>query len=404
MAIEDKAQAESGGGLRHGLNCAFAGATRQAIRVFPPRPRADGVSAAYVRLNANRATDIMDRSVTGYFSWAFAATGLGLALAVWVGWAFTGTVAGTMQILFIAAVLAALEISLSFDNAIVNANVLKRMSPLWQHRFLTWGIVIAVFGMRIVFPLAVVAIAAGTGPVAALILAVDQPEEYARVMDEAHPDIAAFGGMLLLMVALSFFLDSDKQTHWLGPVEAWVARGGAVSGTGVAVAVAVLLAVSQAFSAEESMRFVVMGIWGLLVYLGVHILGAVLDGQDGTKLAAQGGLGAFLYLEMLDASFSFDGVIGAFALTQNLFIIAIGLGIGAMYVRSMTIMLVEKGTLSSYAYLEHGAFYAILVLSIIMFLQPVMHVPEVVTGLLGVTLIAAALFSSVRKNRRDAFA
>lgn len=346
----------------------------------------------------------MDRSVAGYFTWAFAVTALGLALAVWVGWSFTGTVGGTAEILFIAGVLAALEISLSFDNAIVNANVLKRMSPVWQRRFLTWGILIAVFGMRIVFPLAVVAIAAGTGPVGALMLAVQQPDQYAHAMEEAYPDIAAFGGMFLLMVALSFFLDPEKEIHWLGPPEAWLARAGAMPGMSVAVAVAVLLGMSQAFPGDDAMRFVYMGVWGLFVYLIVHTLGAVLDGRNGTRTAAQGGLGAFLYLEVLDASFSFDGVIGAFALTQNLFVIAIGLGIGAMYVRSMTVMLVEKGTLASYVYLEHGAYYAILALAGIMFLQPVVEVPEVVSGLLGVALIAAALLSSIHRNRQEAAA
>ncbi|CAM4290142.1 DUF475 domain-containing protein [Palleronia rufa] len=346
----------------------------------------------------------MDRSVAGYFTWAFAVTALGLALAVWVGCSFSGTVGGTAQILFIAAVLAALEISLSFDNAIVNANVLKRMSPVWQRRFLTWGILIAVFGMRIVFPLAVVAIAAGTGPVGALMLAVQQPDQYARAMEEAYPDIAAFGGMFLLMVALSFFLDPEKEIHWLGTPEAWLARAGAMPGMSVAVAVAVLLGMSQAFPGDDAMRFVYMGVWGLFVYLIVHTLGAVLDGRNGTRTAAQGGLGAFLYLEVLDASFSFDGVIGAFALTQNLFVIAIGLGIGAMYVRSMTIMLVEKGTLASYVYLEHGAYYAILALAGIMFLQPVVKVPEVVSGLLGVALIGAALLSSIHRNRQEAAA
>ena len=104
---------------------------------------------------------------------------------------------------------------------------------------------------------------------------------------------------------------------------------------------------------------------------------------------------------MLDASFSFDGVIGAFALTQNLFIIAIGLGIGAMYVRSMTIMLVEKGTLAEYRYLEHGAFYAILILSVIMYVQTMVHIPEVITGLGGAGLIGISLWSSIRYNRRQ---
>lgn len=97
-----------------------------------------------------------------------------------------------------------------------------------------------------------------------------------------------------------------------------------------------------------------------------------------------------------------DGVIGAFALTQNLFVIAIGLGIGAIYVRSMTIMLVEKGTLAEYRYLEHGAFYAILILSVIMYAQALVHVPEVLTGLDGATIIGVALLASVRYNREAA--
>ena len=112
-----------------------------------------------------------------------------------------------------------------------------------------------------------------------------------------------------------------------------------------------------------------------------------------------GGIGAFLYLEVLDASFSFDGVIGAFALTQNLFLIAIGLGIGAFYVRSMTIMLVQKETLAGFRYLEHGAVYSILSLSFIMTANSIWHVPEVTTGLLGAGLIGLALWSSPSHNK-----
>ncbi len=343
----------------------------------------------------------MVKSVARYFTWSFAATAIGLSLALWIGWIYTGTAKGMAGIFFIALVLAALEISLSFDNAIVNANVLKRMDQKWQRRFLTWGILIAVFGMRIIFPLAIVAIAAKTDPISALMLAARAPGEYASIMEEAHSDIAAFGGTFLLMVALSFFFDPDKEVHWVWAPEKWIATHAHHRGTNVAAVAIVLLSVSQLFPAEEAGRFVTMGIWGMLTYLVVHILGEILDAGGQEQAAARGGLGAFLYLEMLDASFSFDGVIGAFALTQNLFVIAIGLGIGAMYVRSMTIMLVEKGTLAQYAYLEHGAFYAILVLAVIMYLQPVMHVPEVVTGLFGVALIGMALWSSIRENRRQ---
>jgi hypothetical protein len=108
---------------------------------------------------------------------------------------------------------------------------------------------------------------------------------------------------------------------------------------------------------------------------------------------------SFLYLEVLDASFSFDGVIGAFALTNNLFIIAIGLGIGAMFVRSLTVMLVEKGTLASYRYLEHGAFYAIGALALLMLVGTAVEVPDALTGLIGAVFIGLSLWQSIRYNR-----
>jgi hypothetical protein len=305
-----------------------------------------------------------------------------------------------LTVFFICAVLAVLEISLSFDNAIVNANKLKEMTPAWQRRFLTWGILIAVFGMRITFPLAIVAIAARIGPLAALQLAIAEPDEYATIMHEAHLSIAAFGGTFLMMVALNFFFDEHKEIHWVHVVESRVSRYASIRGAEVAlVLVLMLLFASQVDDAERA-TFITSAIYGLLTFLLVDVLGNVLD-RTGEAMsdAAKGGLGAFLYLEVLDASFSFDGVIGAFALTQNLFVIAIGLGIGAMYVRSMTIMLVERGTLAEYRYLEHGAFYAILILSVIMYAQAIIHVPEVLTGLGGATIIGVALWSSIRYNR-----
>ncbi|MDW9481713.1 DUF475 domain-containing protein [Sinorhizobium meliloti] len=337
-----------------------------------------------------------------YFTWAFAFTALGLALGAWLGWNSTGTLAGAGQIFFICAVLAVLEISLSFDNAIVNANKLKDMTPAWQHRFLTWGIVIAVFGMRIVFPLAIVAIAANIGPIAAIGLAINEPGEYSRIMNEAHLSIAAFGGTFLLMVGLSFFFDEEKDVHWVHWIEANLARVAGIKGVEILFVLLLIVGFSYLLPAEEVSTFVWSAIYGLITFLAVEVVGGLLDAsQEALEGAAKGGLGAFLYLEVLDASFSFDGVIGAFALSQNLFVIAIGLGIGAMYVRSMTIMLVEKGTLAEYRYLEHGAFWAILILAVIMYVQTMVHIPEVVTGLFGAGLIGIALWSSIRWNKAN---
>ncbi|MFV0294322.1 MAG: DUF475 domain-containing protein [Paracoccus sp. (in: a-proteobacteria)] len=348
----------------------------------------------------NKPTATSGHGVMHYFKWAFIVTAAGLVLGAALGWQMTGTFGGMLTIFFICAVLAVLEISLSFDNAIVNANKLKDMTPVWQHRFLTWGIIIAVFGMRIIFPLLIVVIAAGIGPWEAMVLAAARPEEYARIMHDAHLPIAAFGGTFLMMVGLSFFFDYEKDVHWVRWLEGKMQEYASIRGIEVAIVLVTVLVFSSFLDPVESEVFFKSAIWGLLTFLLVEVLGGFLDSsQKMLQAGARGGLGAFLYLEVLDASFSFDGVIGAFALTQNLFVIAIGLGIGAMYVRSMTIMLVEKGTLTQYRFLEHGAFYAIIALSLIMFLQSFVRIPEVITGLGGAALIGISLWSSVRWNR-----
>ncbi len=373
----------------------------------------DNAVSRQVRLsmsnNVSSAGTPSQTSTMGYFKWAFIVTFIGLALGLWLGFTTEHTLSGAMKVFFICCVLAVLEISLSFDNAIVNANKLKDMTPLWQRRFLTWGILIAVFGMRIVFPLLIVVVAAQIGPWQALVLAASQPDEYSRIMHDAHLPIAAFGGTFLMMVGLSFFFNHEKDVHWVRWIEEKITSYSSIKGIEIAFVLVIMLIFSRLISNSSdpdlgpvaATVFFHSAIWGLLTFLLVEVLGGVLDKSQETMTgAAQGGVGAFLYLEVLDASFSFDGVIGAFALTHNLFVIAIGLGIGAMYVRSMTIMLVEKGTLTEYKYLEHGAFYAIFALSIIMYTQSLYHIPEVITGLGGAALIGLSLWSSIRANRK----
>lgn len=340
------------------------------------------------------------RDVYHYLRWPVLFTIFGLVLAFALGWSTTGNLGGALSFLLIGAVLAVLEISLSFDNAIVNANKLKDMRPEWQHRFLTWGIVIAVFGMRIVFPLAVVVIAANIGPVRAIMLAATAPQEYAHILEDAHLSISAYGGTFLMMVALTYFIDEEKEVDWVVSVEQKLRSWATIRGLEIGFVLLLALMVTVALPQDHGREFLFASICGLLTFLAVELLGQILDASDEARgLSSSGGLGAFLYLEVLDASFSFDGVIGAFALTQNLFLIAIGLGIGAFYVRSMTILLVEKGTLAEFRYLEHGAFYSILALSFIMFAKVLWHIPEAITGLIGAVLIGLALYSSLRHNR-----
>ena len=338
----------------------------------------------------------------GYFKASILFTLLSLAAAAGLGYAYGRNLSTVLSTLFVVAVLAVLEVSLSFDNAVVNAKVLMGMAPVWRRRFITWGMVVAVFGMRVVFPLLVVGLMARISPWEALILAVRQPDDYARIMIGAHVSIAAFGGSFLAMVGLKYFFNVKKSIHWVRMVEEPLTKLGKIEAVEIALILMTLYGVSRLLPEGEVLAFLVSGMFGLITFVVVEGVSAVMGvDENGPTMVAKSGLASFLYLEVLDASFSFDGVIGAFALTNNLFVIALGLGIGAMFVRSLTIMLVDQGTLAEYRYLEHGAFWAILALAVLMLMGAVTPVPEVVTGLIGAVLIGLSFLSSVKLNRRN---
>ena len=334
-----------------------------------------------------------------HFRYSFVITILCVGLAfLWGSSSAEGGVAAVTLVLL----LGVMEVSLSFDNAVVNASVLKEMDARWRQIFLTVGILIAVFGMRLLFPILVVSVATGSGMWTVLQLALSQPEEYARHLGDAHTGIAAF----LLLVFLSFLFDEGKELHWLGKIEEFLSKLGKLDSVGIVVALGVLL-VTQAFlplDMVQRLSIMVAGAGGVALYVAVDSLGGFFEGEeeDGSvgAIAKRSGVMGFLYLEVLDASFSFDGVIGAFAVTRDVVIIMLGLAIGAMFVRSLTVYLVEKGTLDEYVFLEHGAHYAIGALAFIMLGSIVWHISEVVTGLIGVGFIVAALGSSILYNKR----
>lgn len=336
-----------------------------------------------------------------FFTWSIRFTII--AVIIWFFlWAGSSmNIIGGLQAVFIVLVLWVLEISLSFDNAVVNATVLEQMEPKWQKRFLTRWIAIAVFGMRIIFPLVIVAIVGQINPIAALTLAISDPIQYANLLTSSHIVIAWFGGAFLFMVAIKFFLDIEKKSHWLWPIEKFLYKIGELESAEIIVGLIVVFFVSRLLHWGEMIQFLSSAIRGIIIYSIVDSFAEFLKKrQKSMRVIAKAGLSLFIYLEVLDASFSFDGVIGAFALSKNIFIIALWLGIWAMFVRSLTILLVKKGTLTKYKYLEHGAFRAILSLAIIMFISTTHHVPEVLTGLLGAGIIGIAFRSSVRANKK----
>lgn len=325
-----------------------------------------------------------------------------LVLAGVYGWHETASLAATGGLVWVVVVLAVLEVSLSFDNAVVNAAVLETMDSLWQRRFLTWGMVIAVFGMRIVFPLAIVALAAGIGPIDALRLSLTDHKAYEAIVGSAHLAIAGFGGAFLALVGLEFFLDTDKDEHWIGWIERPLAGLGLVHAASIGLVLVALVVMARALAPHEALVFIEAGCGGIVAHVVVDAIGTLLEAREKalalTGAAVRSGFGGFLYLNVLDASFSFDGVIGAFALSNDMVVIALGLSIGAMFVRSITLLLVRHATLAQYRYLEHGAFWAILALAVIMLLSARIEVPETVTGLIGAALIALSLWESRRRH------
>lgn len=335
-------------------------------------------------------------------------TVIGLGLAMGFEWYQTGSTSHMLQAGFTALILAVLEISLSFDNAVVNATVIKKMDEVWKRRFLTWGILIAVFGMRLVFPLAIVAIIAHINPVEALRLSLNDPAKYAELMTSAHLTVAAFGGMFLFMVFLHYFMNEDKEDHWIHIIEKPLVIVSQYKGVEIIVALVSLLAITSLMAAPDQIRFLVPGLWGMITYLIVHSFSDFLESMELTRDAnlmakktfMSAGFGMFMYLEILDASFSFDGVIGAFAITQSLVQIMIGLSIGAFFVRSLTLYLVEKDTLGQIRFLEHGAFYALGALSMMMLLDYFFHIPEWLTGLTGAAILAVSILWSFYVDRK----
>ncbi|MDR0933832.1 MAG: DUF475 domain-containing protein [Burkholderiaceae bacterium] len=310
---------------------------------------------------------------------------------------------GGIGAVFTVCFLTALEVALSFDNAVVNAGVLEHWDDPWRQRFLLWGILVAVFLMRLIFPLLIVSLVGNIAPTHAIDLAIYWPDEYARIMASAHHQIAAFGGAFLLMVCFSFFVARHKTEHWLFYIEKPLTKLGQMEAIEAAIALLVIIMVSYILPQVHRNEFILAGMWGVITFILTKGMASLLNpgNPETAQHIVRQGVGGFLYLELIDASFSFDGVLGAFALTNNLFIIALGLGAGAMFVRSFTILLVHKGTLGQYRYLEHGAFWAIGALALLMLFGVNAHIPEAVTGLLGAFLIIASLFSSILANRRE---
>lgn len=327
----------------------------------------------------------MNKTFLRFFFWP---TLISIMAFAWVG-IYSG-----LEAFALVLILSILEVTLSFDNAVVNAKVLERMSPVWQRRFLTWGIAIAVFGTRFVLPILIVSIATWASPWFITKLAFTDAAAYGHLLEGVHGSITAFGGVFLMMVSLKYFFNKAKELHWIDSIERHLVKWGRIEAIEIALALTLIVALSFVTHFDQA-SVLVAGIVGLILFVMMEGLAGSLSIESGD--VAKSGLTLFIYLNVLDSAFSLDGVVGAFALTTNLLIIVIGLGIGAYFVRALTLYFVEQKTLTELVYLEHGAHWAILGLSIAMLANLVVHIPEVVTGLVGLVFVALAYRSSLRE-------
>lgn len=323
---------------------------------------------------------------------------LTVALGIWV---FN---AKGLVDLWLFVILVILEVTLSFDNAVINSRVLMRMSKFWQTLFLTLGIFTAVFVVRFLLPIVIVMLSSQHSLTSVLDMALSKPDEYAATLHEAAPVINAFGGTFLFMIGLSYFMDRNKDIHWLGKIEQTLRKFGRYELFKVFVMLFVALCIYATAEPAHREIILVASIIGTITHIGLELFGNYFSGKQSNAKVLTGlaAFASFLYLDVLDASFSLDGVIGAFAITNDILLIMAGLGAGALWVRSLTVYLTRTGTLAKYRYLEHGAHWAILALGIVMLVK-LYHVepPEWFVGSIGIIFVATAIISSILERQRE---
>jgi hypothetical protein len=339
-----------------------------------------------------------------YFGWA-----VGISIGVLVAlYLYTGSAFYLQQCI----ILAIIEISVSFDNAVVNASKLHKMNAFWRKMFLTVGILVAVGFMRLYIPLEIVSQFGNISLKDAYNLALYDHSQFSAILITSHDMIAGFGGAFLFMVALHFFFNEEKEVMWIKFIEKpfnTIGNKLAVNSIlpYIVYSVITVLVTFVVYEYTQKINFFKASLVGIVTFLAVEFIKHKLEALD-EKLSKSkfkwiaGGLGTFIYLEILDASFSLDGVITAFAISKDVFPITLGLGIGALFIRCLTIFMDDKGMMVEYKYLEHGAFWAITLLAVSMFIGISIHIPEWLMALLSIGFIGSAFVASLIVKRREA--
>jgi uncharacterized protein len=302
------------------------------------------------------------------------------------------------SILIIILGLAIFESITSIDNAIINAEIVQGMQPRARRWFLTWGIFVAVFLVRGVLPWLIVwVMTPGLGPWEALTASISGDESALRAIQASAPVLLMGGGVFFIFLFCHWIFVEPKKIGL--PVERIIARHGAW----FYAVVSVFLTVVVWFALKKSPMLAFGAVVGSSGFFITHGFKRYAEEQEARILSGEGhmsDIGKILYLEVIDLTFSIDGIVGAFAFTLSVPLILVGNGIGAIVVRQLTVYGVDK--IKKYVYLKNGAMYSIFVLGCVMLAHGYgYHVPEWVTPLVTFFLVSAFFLKSIWKIRSE---
>ena len=301
-----------------------------------------------------------------------------------------------LEALIVIFGLILFEVVNSVDNAIINAHVLKTMSHKWRKRFLVFGIITSVFLVRVILPLLIVWIVIPHISFADLIQVFTGSSTLAaEAIEQQKSIILVFGGMFLLLLYFHWLFMERKHPFFIPEKllkehhDVWF------------FAFAALILVALLYFARNNPVMMIATALGSAAFFIIYGFKETAERAE-TKLmkSPRSDVSKFLYLEVLDATFSFDGVVGAFAFTTNLLYIVIGLGIGAIVLRQLTILGINR--IAKYKWLKNGAMTAIGFLGFFMILESFgIELPIYLPTLVTSAIVGYAFYKS-HKNLKSA--
>lgn len=277
----------------------------------------------------------------------------------------------------------------SIDNAIINAEVLSTMGQKARKWFLLWGLLAAVFLLRGLLPWIIVwAVNPGLGPVGALTAALSSDPEVLHAIEKSSPILLAGGGVFLIFLFFHWLFLEPKHFGLKG--EKFILS----QGVWFYAVVSIILCLIVWFALQQNPLMAFGAVIGSTAFFITHGFKENAAQNEKNLLSSkQSDISKILYLEVIDATFSIDGVIGAFAFTLSVPLILIGNGIGAFVVRELTLGNIDK--IKKYIYLKNGAMYSILFLGLIMILDSFgFHIPHWLSPVLTAAVVGYFFFRS----------